>query len=79
MARRRASGVAPLKVILMSATLDAEAFGDYFGGCPGRGAIQAGSLYSEHVRKCAELAFWGFRQSDELNGCRTRFGVFYTV
>eukprot|EP00983_Pelagomonas_calceolata_P090710 1157455-Pelagomonas_calceolata.AAC.1 len=34
-ARRHGSGVAPLKVILMSATLDAEAFGDYFGGCPG--------------------------------------------
>ena len=33
--RRRGSGRAPLKVILMSATLDAKAFGDYFGGCPG--------------------------------------------
>jgi len=33
--RARPPLLGPLKVILMSATLDASSFSDYFGGCPG--------------------------------------------
>ena len=31
----RGQGLPPLKVVLMSATLDAAMFARYFGGCPG--------------------------------------------
>lgn len=33
--RRATPGATPLKLVLMSATLDAAAFAEYFGGCPG--------------------------------------------
>jgi ATP-dependent RNA helicase DHX29 len=46
-AARRTAGH-PLKVVLMSATLDAALFADYFGGCPVLNAQVGGTWPPRH-------------------------------
>ena len=51
---RRAAG-RPLKVVLMSATLDSALFADYFGGCPVLHAQASGGPGGAAVRRRARL------------------------